>query len=123
MNEKTEQMVREFAEKLGVTTDYVWEILMRQVKVSIIMESTLILWWVVSSAIIFRFVKSRVSRQPKSDDNPYGTPKWDHEIAILGVAFSAMYLIFAAVICAFSMSQLVVLVFNPEYWALKKIIP
>jgi hypothetical protein len=110
MNEKTEQLVRELAEKLGTTVDHLWEVLVRQATVSAITDTiTLAVFGAVLGVAAWRIVK-----ELKKDYVP--------EPAIFGGFIVGLLSLVWFIFLMSSVSGIAAGFFNPEYWALKQLL-
>ena len=100
------------AEKLGVTIDYLWSVLLKQAYVSAILDLLFVLLMVIMWAAL---IKSRgaIKKWLKTmDDLEEGFICIFGSGFIIGVTVAAIIFIFT------STSALI----NPEYWALKEIL-
>jgi hypothetical protein len=111
MNDSTQQLIRELAEKLGTTAEHLWGVLVRQAPIS----GTLGL---LGIAALLGFVYIAWKRLTKIDFT-----KWDHDLA-KGTMYGG--LLIATVIALLSLLLLAPLyvagILNPEYWALRQIL-
>ncbi len=110
MNEKTEVLLRELAEKFGTTTEYLWEILVRQAPISGTIG--IISHIAIVCALLFFFFFLPRSGIKETDECLY---------ALLWVAGACAAIIFSVGILCDLPSHIIAIV-NPEYWALKQIL-
>jgi hypothetical protein len=112
MDDKTEKLIRDLAEKLGTTSEHLWTVMVRQAPISgvtAIFEAAIMIIAVVAA---FYFVQDKTA-----------TNAWMGEGAFFAwfgwVIFTVV--VFMAVCC--SIEDTVSAIFNPEYWALNKLLP
>lgn len=116
MNETTDKVIRDLAEKFGTTTEYLWGVLCRQAPISGVTNLLVAAAWIALIICGFKFVSR------KTGDGNGAYPEWAADGAF------AAWLIwgFSAIIAAFwigaALEGIVSSLLNPEYWALKQII-
>ena len=107
MDEKTEILICELAEKLGTTGEHLWGVLLTQAPIYAVTA----IFTIVSLCIVGIFgFKWSVSRIKKNDD--YMFP---------AIVF-AVLLIFTMIAASIEIQGVMAALFNPEYWALMKVI-
>jgi len=112
MDEKTEKLVRELADKLGTTTEHLWGVLIKQAPISASVDLAMSFIIVIITVVLFNMMK-RVTED--ADD------KLDPEVFFGWMGFG-MFFIIATLIFSSSPEMVVAGFFNPEYWALKQIL-
>lgn len=134
MNEQTEKLLRELAEKLGTTTEHLWGVLVKQCMVEAVSTTVLFVFFVVVAIVLMRTAIVNTRQIPITDsegkqvlnrwNEPQMASKWDKDDALPIACW-----IVSSVIALFSfglmidMSQCVIqAIWNPEYWALKQIL-
>ena len=113
MNEKTEQLVRELAEKFGTTADHLWGVLVKQ---AFVYASTETIFLVVSGAILgvaFMSIAKKMKQEPGLDDDHLLFASFTFGVLLVVLLLGAM----------FSLPGIVSGFVNPEYWALKQLLP
>ena len=116
MDEKTLLAITELANKLGTTAEYLWSVLLKQAPISAF-QSVISL---VLCATFYLFLLKLVVTKTKSQGDEYA--EWAEE--------GAFFAWFAVVVASFgmmlvvesSLTNFITAVFNPEYWALNKIL-
>lgn len=111
--EQITPVLKELAEKLGVTVEYLWGVLIKQAPLSGIAD---IIQYILLGIATWIFVKMSVRFHHKIQEK-----NWDEMAYVLpgyigiviGVFWIAAFFCFPNTIWAF---------FNPEYWALKEIL-
>jgi len=115
---KAMDLLEGLAIKLGVTADYLWEILIRQAYINAIMITIQEIFIVVVGIVLWK-VHKFLSSEEGRDKSRYSEYE---ELAGLPMIISGM--IFAIlVICGFfCLGQIATGFINPEYYALNKIL-
>ena len=106
-------MLKNMASELNTTTEYLWEVTVKQGKVAaikgLILCIIMSIFWILGSLILIRFMKKQ--RKNKLDD-------WE--------PFVAIFLISSIIIFAFGIipgfNHFIDGTYNPEYWALETIL-
>lgn len=117
MNEATTKLVEELAAKLGTTAEHLWGVLVRQAPISGVCDALAIVAWIIGLAWALRLVRS------KTTDQGNGCAEWTDEgalVAWLVWAFTASVVMLVAGAC---FAEIVASIVNPEYWALKQVMP
>lgn len=112
MNEQTNQLLRELAEKLGTTSEYLWQVLVKQAHIyawtMIICGGIPFLIGVVVALWVVKKVKGNKGK----------TEEWHFWVFAAALTISAISLVGMLI-----NSQMIIAgLFNPEYWALKQIL-
>lgn len=109
MNETTQKLIRELADKLGTTTQHLWEVLVRQAPITSAVDGL-----ILAASWIIAIYLAKAAMKKDWDDSS--------EMAIGGV-MSIVSLVFflVAISCTYQYGALIVSgFFNPEYWALSQ---
>ena len=117
MNEKTEQLVRELAEKLGTTIEHLWSVLVRHAVIQSIVGLVIIAGLIIVGTLWTRFLlKSTTSEDPRWP--------FDDEIpAILIWAITSLGWLVIVIVVLEKLPVEITALMNPEYWALKQLLP
>ena len=111
MDQKTEQLIRELADKLGTTAEHLWAVLVRQAPISACVTIVVLLALAVAAGCLVR----KLTKQ-KSE-----TGDWSDTDPVL--AFAACILVIMASCCAINEIEGIVAGFlNPEFWAFKQLV-
>lgn len=125
METQTSEMLQKLAEKLGTTTEYLWNVLLKQAPIS--STVTLFQFAVIGIASFLLYKVHRRLLKP-SDDNEKSMYRYENGYDKYGAAtglpmiLAAITLSFLIIVCLFSMDDIVNGYFNPEYWALETIL-
>jgi hypothetical protein len=114
MNENTEKLIRELAEKLGTTTEHIWSVLVAQAPISSSINLAILIGFAVAVYASYKQVARKAISGGEWDDN-CGSMIFPW-IAWVAFAFLAIF-----VACC-SIEDIAAGLLNPEYWALKQII-
>jgi len=117
MNEKTEQLLQQLADKLGTTTEYLWKILVSQARYDAIISG---IQMAFMFAIIYWTIKLHI-RFSKEDDNGRSVYYNKEELAVIPMILAGITSIIMIVFFLSGFNDLVSSIFNPEYWALNKV--
>ena len=117
MNEATAKLIEELAAKLGTTAEHLWGVLVRQAPISATVSASLTLAWVIVLVCCWRFAVRSMKRA--NEDSIL------HEDEVMAVVFIALILmsIATAVVITIGSAGCVSAFANPEYWALKQVMP
>lgn len=123
MNEQTEQLIRELAEKLGTTTEHLWGVLVRQAPLNaaiyfVISALMMCMFWA-----FYRLVKRKTAVPPVSESERRPSPEWENELMIIGWLLLGIYGAITAAVVLRTIYVVLTVTMNPEYWALKQLIP
>lgn len=113
MNDTTEQLIRELAEKFGTTTEHLWGVMVRQATVSATMD--IIVFTVIGIVLLFAGnTLIKVSKREDFEDDPL-VYFW---VCII-ILFAGMWFTVGLMTASDVLTRFV----NPEYWALKQLLP
>lgn len=118
MDNKTEALIRELAEKFGTTSERLFEVLIRQAPISGITDVIVILAW---SFILYAFYRVIKRKTAILKDKMFS--EWDTDIAVVAWVLWGVVTFFTAIIVGVSMSSIVAAIFHPEYWAIQQLLP
>lgn len=117
MSNNTEKLINDLAQKLGTTTEYLWSVLIKQAPVSATIQLFQTLAVILLGYILYRVHK----RLAKEDEDGYsGYEMYPAAGPVMIVASAIFSILFLVVFCCFS--NVVNGYFNPEYWALQKVL-
>lgn len=109
MNETTDKLIRDLAEKLGTTADHLWQVLVRQAPITAITQ--LVIWGLITATFTLLLIAG-VRRCKKEGD----------DVAICTSISAGLGLGICLLWFAFDGHAAITALLNPEYWALKQII-
>lgn len=107
-------LLRELASKLGTTSEYLWSVLLRQALFSAITDTIMIVIWMAVGYIIYK----AHSRLEKKEEYYYD----NHAGIAVFMAISAAIWGIVMLFCFFSVPSIINGLFNPEYWALNRVL-
>lgn len=121
MNEQTAKLIEQLAQKLGTTTEYLWSVLLKQAQIQAMVTLFQFLLIAIFGYVLLKIHKSL---SVKKDYNGYNETGYSHYEEKVGIPMVVGVVIFAFLaICAFFCIEDVFNgFFNPEYWALSKVL-
>ena len=121
MNDNTTKLIEQLAQKLGTTSQYLWNVLLKQAPIdaTITLVQTLVI--LIFGYILFKLHK-RLSKE--KDYNGYKETGYAHyeELAAFPMIIAAIAFTILIIFCFCCFSDIVNGYFNPEYWALNKVL-
>ena len=118
MNEQISKLIESLAETLGTTTEYIWEILIQQAKISAIKSALYITLTIVFGIILYK-VHIVLLKKDEHEHSKY----WHFEEAVVvPMIITAIVWFILACIGIPVIGNLFNALFNPEYWALREIL-
>jgi hypothetical protein len=121
MNDNTAKLLEQLAHKLGTTTEYLWSILLKQAALDATTTLLQVIAVFVASAILLR-THLRLMKKEKVDgftESGYGRHGDGVGIAMLLAGLLCAVLVIKAFL---AIGDIVNGYFNPEYWALKRVL-
>lgn len=123
MNETTEKLVRELADKLGTTTEHLWAVLLKQALISATTDTIVALIMLAVLWAGYRLVKAKTTEPPKTKEDLYPSAEWVYEGALAAWGVLGIYALLTLITTCCTISTVVTATMNPEYWALKQLLP
>ena len=117
MNEETTKLIEQLAQKLGTTAEYLWGVLINQASISAITDLLYIVLVAVGGILLFKAHKF-LSKEDGHGNSFYYN--WDFTRGIMIALTFIWSILFIAAF--FSIVNIINGFFNPEYWALNKIL-
>lgn len=115
MEKNTEQLIRELADKLGTTTEYLWGVLIKQAAVYSYSNICFILFLGICVYFPFFLTKKLVNKM-KNKHNDY-----EIEMVFGTVVMGVFLIVFIIHVCV-TFTDTITGLTNPEYWALQQIL-
>lgn len=113
MNSETIELLRELAEKLGTTTEYLWGVLIQQSYISGVFYSIVSVFILLSIAGVLFITIKKTKIHADSDK-----AEWDGDSWVISGGIIIVLIVFFIN----NSSNAATALLNPEYWALKQII-
>lgn len=110
MNETTDKLLRDLAAKLGTTVDHLWAVLVKQAPIH--SAVALLQYALIALACYFWYRSAKWMYQGKEDERMG---------AAICLIFSGIGLLIVAGFALFSLPEVIAGFFNPEYWALGRV--
>lgn len=114
MNEKTEQLIRELAEKLGTTGEHLWSVLVKQAQLSSAVDCVCLC--ILAAVCIFGY---RITLERTKDGGPWNDGYGSS--ALPWILWAVLTLGALTFLCSVA-SGIVAGFINPEYVALREIL-
>lgn len=121
MNEQTAKLLEQLANKLGTTSEYLWNILLKQAPIdaTVTLLQTLFLFFV--GWVLWKVHKKLLSK-PTGQDY-YDSYYKEYDVgAVLPMVLVTVVWGIMMIVCFYYFGSIVSGYFNPEYWALKEIL-
>ena len=116
--EKLTGFLQELATKLGTTTEYLWEILIKQAKISSITNLIMIVIVSLAGFVLYKMHKSFMIEHGDYRENFY--EKYPVSPIIMGII--SFFWIITTICVYFEIPNIIYGFVNPEYWALNEIL-
>lgn len=111
MNEQTAKLIEQLAQKLGTTTEYLWAVLLKQAQI----QAMVMLFQFLLIAI-FGYVLLKIHKRLSV------TKDYEEENVVIPMAIGLIIFAFLAIYAFFCIEDIFNGFFNPEYWALSKVL-
>ena len=122
MNETTEKLIRDLAEKLGTTADHLWGVLCRQAPISGITNLLVMAAWTALIIWGFKLVSRKTKCPPETETNKYPHAEWDGDGVAIAWAIWGIGALITMLVVGCALQSIAGSLLNPEYWALKQIV-
>lgn len=114
MNYNTNQLLRELAEKLGTTTEYLWGVLVKQAPIQAMVEVIIMVTLLVVCPIVTYVGNKKVNNSVTGSSEECG---W---VVLIVLGFCVTLGAFVMLLCR--LPGIISGFYNPEYWALQQIL-
>ena len=118
MNDNTAKLLEQLANKLGTTSEYLWQILLKQAPIDATITLIQTIGVILFGVLLYRLHKNFSKEEHGTYDSMY------HNNSGLAIPMFIACLIFIVLAIAtfICMGSIITGYFNPEYWALEKIL-
>lgn len=122
MDDKTMQALTALANKLGITAEYLWGVLLKQAPITGLIDLLVMSAWIYAVVMWFRFVQRKTTTPSPTNENRFPRPEWGDQFGV-GIAWASVFVlgVIVALVIGNCLSITVSALENPEYWALKQI--
>jgi amino acid transporter len=114
LDNKITNLLEGLANKLGTTTDHLWNVLMHQAHIEAFKNIATIVFFIIADTLMFKYAFKH-----NKDKNLKNTKGDFESIAML---LFVVILVFIIVITVNLLPETIDAIFNPEYWALHNIL-
>ena len=111
MNDQTAQLLNQLAQKLGVTTTYLWAVLVKEARIEAISETVWVLFAIGLVVGIVRYWKWVKTLDRYDTDSPF----------VFGFIVSVV-IFFFVIITLCNTGDIPTQLLNPQYWALEQVL-
>ena len=118
MNTEITDLLTTLADKLGTTSEYLWGILLRQAPISATITLVHIIFIVLSGIFLWKLHKY-FSKETDEKYSMYDRGDGGLEALIIGLS---ILILIIGIVLFFAIESMFNGYFNPEYWALNKIL-
>lgn len=118
MNNEVSKLLEQLAQKMGTTVEYLWQILIYQAHIQAITVVIQIVIIMIASYLLVK-LHIRFSKEPEDDHSIYYKYQ---ESATVPMVLSALIMGVLIIIAFFCISDVINGFFNPQYWALQKVL-
>lgn len=122
MDDNTKQALTMLAEKLGITGEYIWGVLLKQAYISLFTQILLFSIVALVIYVLVRFAMGKMKTPKATDVNPYPVPAWGEEDRFVSWILIATGMIAILIWSLVILNTAITVLANPEYWALQKIL-
>lgn len=118
MKNQTTELLEKLAVQLGTTAEYLWSVLIVQARISAITDLIFFILAIVSGYFLYR---THLYLSKETEDM-YSLYERKEEAVILPMFFVVIIWVIFFLVMFFSIGNIINGLFNPEYWALNKIL-
>ena len=122
MNDKTIELLNKLADKFGTTVEHLWGVLIKQAAITAVAEIVMALVMIAAWVWMFRFVRGKTAEQPETSDR-YAHPEWEQEGALIAWIVVCIAALITCLQIYGALTTGATALLNPEYWALKQVMP
>lgn len=121
MNEQTAKLLEQLANKLGTTSEYLWNILLKQAPIDATVTLLQTLFLIFVGWVLWKVHKKLLSKPPGQGYYDSYYEEYDVGAVLPMILVTGVWGIMM-IICFCCSGSIVSGYFNPEYWALKEIL-
>lgn len=114
--------LRELAAKLGTTSEYLWQVLIRQAPISGVVNLLVCVVWVWVAVWGFRLVSRKTKRPPETKEDKFPRAEWNDEDRAAAWLLWGLYTLGGTIIVGCALEYIAGALLNPEYWALTQVL-
>jgi len=123
MNDKTIELLNRLADKFGTTAEHLWGVLVKQAQIHAANQLIVAVVLVVLWTFMFRFVRGKTTSSDPIPESEYPEGEWKSDEAIFAWVWVWGSLVFVLIVVCTTAASCLTALLNPEYWALKQLIP
>ena len=119
MNENTTELLKQLAQKMGTTTEYLWGVLLRQAPIDATISLVLLILTVPVGWLLWRI---HIKIESSTPDDVFSDKGYNGVIQPVVMLIMGIGYILFAIRSIFDIQNIITGYFNPEYWALHEIL-
>jgi len=119
MNEQTTKLIEQLAQKLGTTTEYLWTVLLKQAPISAMIDLMYLFIVTIMGIGLYKLHKYFTKETGERKESLYED---NSELVIPVMVVLIVIWVICFIACFFSIGNIISGFFNPEYWALEKVL-
>jgi len=121
MNEQTTKLIEQLSQKLGTTTEYLWSVLLKQAPIDATVTLFQTLCVMLFGLALWKIHKRLMKKESEDKYSETGYEKYEEgAIVPMIIATIIFAILFTIYFCC--IGDIVNGYFNPEYWALERIL-
>ncbi len=117
MNENTAKLLEKLAQKMGTTSEYLWKVLLSQAPIDATVNLIQFIGVIIGGIVLLK-VHKWLAKEDEYGDNRYDNSF--EERVLMVIAAIVFFVLFF--ICFCCIGDIISGYFNPEYWALKRVL-
>lgn len=124
MKPDIESILAAIAMNIGTTVEHLWGVLIKQSTISAISDFITCTLWIIGFVYLFKGVKKLINKRIVIDKYGDEVIKRDIDEAIVWIIWTCMIVVSLIMVISVTLSieNIINASFNPEYWALEKIL-
>lgn len=122
MNDKTLDLLTRLADKFGTTVEHLWGVLIKQAAITAVAEIVMAMVMVAAWVWMFRFVRGKTTEKPETNDR-YAQAEWEQDGALIAWIVVSIAALITCLQIYEALTTGATALLNPEYWALKQVMP
>ena len=120
MNEQTTKLIEQLAQKLGTTSEHLWQVTVNQAQIMAITNLVYFITVILSGWVLYKY-HCKFSKEFKNDSG-YITCLYEQSDVKVGVMLALGFIwCVLFIVSFFTIGSIISGFLNPEYWALNKI--
>jgi hypothetical protein len=124
MNDKTIDLLNKLADKFGTTAEHLWGVLVKQAPIQASIEIAFAVLAAGAWVSLVVLVTQKTTPPERKPDARWGeSAEWTDEGAFMAWVAVGVFALVVLLLGYFAVSTGITAIKNPEYWALKQLLP